>query len=107
MNENSDFLFEVMTPLGFYVHLTHAYWQIITTIKHPVMVGKEDDVKKTLEEPDQIRVSKRDTDVYLFYRAERARRWLCVVAKDAKNSGFVITTYPTDAVKEGEEIWRK
>lgn len=107
MKNDSDFLFEVMTPLGFYVHVTHAYWQIMTTIKHPVMSGRDFDVKETLEHPDQIRRSKRDPNVYLFYKAKATSRWVCVVVKDTKGSGFVITTYPTDAIKEGEELWPK
>jgi len=32
-----DLLFEVLTPLGFNVRVTHAYWEMIVTIKHPVM----------------------------------------------------------------------
>ena len=107
MTDDRDFLFEVMTPLGFYVHTTHAYWQIITKIKHPVMAGREAEVRDTLENPDEIRVSKRDPNVYLFYKAKGLSRWICVVAKDANGSGFVVTTYPTDAIKEGEEIWRR
>ncbi len=107
MQEDGSFLFEVMTPLGFSVHITHAYWELITNIKHPIMAGRESDVKETLEKPDQIRVSKRDPNVYLFYREQRKHRWICVVAKDAEGNGFVITTYPTNAIKEGEEIWRR
>jgi hypothetical protein len=107
MEKSTEFLFEVMTPLGFSVHTTSAYWEMITKIKHPVMAGHLDDVKETLEKPDEIRVSKRDPNVYLFYRAIESRRWICVVAKDESGSGFVITTYPTDAIKEGELIWQK
>ncbi|MDK1082216.1 MAG: DUF4258 domain-containing protein [Anaerolineae bacterium] len=107
MKKDNDYLFEVMTPLGFSVHMTHSYWKLITTIKHPIMAGKETDVIETLENPDQIRASKSDPNVYLFYREKGTSKWTCVVTKDAKGAGFVITTYPTDAIKEGEEIWRK
>lgn len=34
-------LFEVSTPLGFRVRVTRSYWELITTIKHPVMAGQE------------------------------------------------------------------
>jgi hypothetical protein len=44
--------------LGFRVRVTHAYWELIVTIKHPVMAGREEDVKKTLEQPDEIRQSR-------------------------------------------------
>ena len=42
-------LFVATAPLGFRVRVTRAYWEIIVMIKHPVMAGREDDVKKTLE----------------------------------------------------------
>jgi len=38
-------LFEVSTPLGFRVRVTRFYWELITTIKHPVMAGQESIVK--------------------------------------------------------------
>lgn len=34
-------LFEIETPLGFRVRVTRAYWELITTVKHPVMAGRE------------------------------------------------------------------
>lgn len=107
MADENDTLFEVMTPLGFRVRVTHAYWKLITEIKHPVMAGREDDVQKALEDPDEIRKSKSDEDVYLFYKSEREKRWLCAVSKQTGNEGFLITTYPTDAIKEGIQVWHK
>ena len=41
MASNTDLFFEVMTPLGFRVRVTHAYWELIVTIKHPAMAGRE------------------------------------------------------------------
>jgi hypothetical protein len=63
MADKKDLFFEVMTPLGFRVRVTHAYWELIITIKHPVMAGRED--------------------------------------------GFLITAYPTEAIKEGVSVWHK
>jgi len=100
-------LFNVNTLLGFSVHVTREYWDFITTIKHPVMKGNEERVIKVLSDPDEIRQSKSDQNVYLFYRKERETRWLCAVAKDETGSGFLITAYPTDKIKEGELIWKK
>lgn len=105
MPANSNLLFEVMTPLGFQVRVTRAYWEIITTIKHPVMAGREMDVEDTLRNPAEIRVSKKDSTVYLFYKPERIGRWVCAVSKHLDGNGFLITAYPTDAIKEGERIW--
>lgn len=101
------FLFNVLTPLGFQVHVTHAYWELITTIKHPIMAGHEADVKETLQNPDEIRLSKSDAQVYLFYKTKETGRWVCAVTKRLDDTGFLITTYPTDAIKEGERIWHK
>lgn len=100
-------LFIASTPLGFQVSVTRAYWEMIVTIKHPAMAKREEDVKRTLEYPDEIRRSKSDENVYLFYRAERAKRWICAVSRQTGEEGFLITTYPTDAIKEGVQVWHR
>ena len=45
--------------------------------------------------------------VFLFYRAELPGRWICAVTKRLNAEGFLITTYPTDAIKEGERVWNR
>lgn len=100
-------LFEVLTALGFSVRVLAARWQFIVNVKHPVMYGWERDVEDALRLPDEIRRSRSDGDVYLFYRRERPDRWICVVVKRVNGDGFVITTYPTDTLKEGERIWAR
>jgi hypothetical protein len=102
-----DMLFEVPTSLGFKVRVTRAYWELIVTIKHPAMRGREADVQESLRTPDEIRRSLSDPAVYLFYRLERPERWICAVAKRLNDEGFLITTYPTDAIKGGELVWSK
>jgi hypothetical protein len=102
-----DLLFEVLTPLGFRVRVTRGRWQLITTPTHPVMAGREDIVKATLENPEQVRRSRSDSQVLLFYHAEGSSRWVCAVAKRAADQGFSITAYPTDAIKEGSQVWPK
>ena len=69
------------------------------------MAGREKDVKEALRNPEEIRLSRSDTGVYLFYKSERVGRWVCAVTKRLDGDGFLITAYPTDAVKEGEQIW--
>jgi hypothetical protein len=101
----SDIFFEVDTPLGFSVRVTREYWELIVTIKHPVMAGRELEVQETLKHPDEIRLSRSDSAVYLFYSAEHVGRWVCAVAKRLNGEGFLITTFPTDAIKEGVRIW--
>jgi len=101
----SEFLFDVLTPLGFRVHVTRSYWELIITVKHPVMAGHENEVRKTLENPDEIRQSRSDKNVYLFYSSEQIGRWVCAVARQLNSEGFLITAYPTDSIKEGELVW--
>ncbi len=69
------------------------------------MAGREEDVKRTLEQPDEIRQSKSDKNVYLFYKVEQERRWTCAVSKQTGEEGFLIRAYPTDAIKEGVPVW--
>ena len=64
----ADLLFEVRTPLGFSVTVTRARWELIATTKHPVMRGRESSVRLGLESPDEVRQSRGDAQVLLFYR---------------------------------------
>jgi hypothetical protein len=71
------------------------------------MAGREVGVKRALESPDEVRQRRIDAAVLLFYREEATRRWVCAVAKQADNEAFLVTAYPTDAIKEGIRIWPK
>jgi len=106
-NEESRIFFIVETPLGFRVRTTTSYWNIITTIKHPIMKSREKSVKLTLSDPDEIRQSKSDDSVYLFYLSDSNNRWICAVTKKLNGEGFLITTYRTSAIKEGIVVWQK
>lgn len=97
----------VQTSLGFPVILEEERWEYIVSVKHPVMDSRKDDVLKALITPIEVRRSRRDPNVLLFYRAERPGRWICVVVRRLDEAGTLITAYPTDAIKEGEQIWRR
>lgn len=101
-----DLAFEAATPLDFVLRCTTSYWEYIVSHKHPVLRGREKDVARTLEDPDEIRRSQKDPAVLLFYR-RRKPRWLCAVACHKKGSGFLIKAYPTDVIKVGETIWTR
>lgn len=102
----SDAIFFIVeTPLGFSVRTTVGYWEIIINIKHPVMRGREADVQETLRNPNEVRISKGDPQVYLFYRSDGMKRWVCAVAKRLNGEGFLITVFRTSAIKEGHRIW--
>jgi hypothetical protein len=92
-----------MTPLGFVVRTSLGYWQLIQH-KHPNIEKRLEEVKSCLASPQQVRSSKHDTAVYLFYRRSGPYH-LCVVVKWLNGDGFVVTCYVTDAVKEGAQIW--
>ena len=97
----------LQTPLGFCVRTTESYWKIITEVKHPIMKGREADVQTTLSDPDEVRLSSSDPQVYLFYRVDGDNRWLCSVTRRSNGDGFLITAYRTGAIKEGKLIWHR
>ncbi len=103
----TNLLFEVRTPLGFSVRVTKARWELITTVKDPVMTGREAIVKMALENPDEVRQSRSDAEVFLFYKAAGTRCWVCAVAKEVRDQAFLVHAYPTDAIKEGTHAWPK
>lgn len=96
-------MFSVPTPLGFSVRTTHEYWALLLR-KHPEVTGKETEVQRCLQEPEQVRRSKQDQAVYLFYRALPPYH-LAVVVHRLDGDGFIITSYITDKMKEGEPTW--
>lgn len=102
---NADIFFEVDTPLSIKIRTTEEYWNYLVTIKHRVMKHKEEMVQKVLSNPDFIRKSKIDENVFLYYKQND--RLYCVVARHEGKEGFLITAYPTDKVKEGDVIWTK
>ncbi len=99
-------LFDIMTPLGFRVHCTETYWLIKVVSDHPVMKARIEDVKRALSNPGEVRLSKTDAEVYLFYTADE-KRLVCAVARSIEKEGFLITAYPADKMKEGKMVWTK
>lgn len=75
------------------------------TIKHPIMKNKEDVVENILRDPQEIRKSRIDKKVFLYYKT--IGRLYCVVAKHENESGYIITAYPVNKLKEGDVVWRK
>lgn len=100
-------LFAVETPLGFTVRVTHRYWATIV-VKHPDLADRVADIEAALRDPQEVRLSRRDPAVLLFYRPDDPRRrWVVAVAKHEKGEGFLVTAYRTDAIKEGARLWPK
>jgi len=103
----TSLVFEVQTPLGFSVRVTKSRWELIVGIKHPVMSGRESSVRRALESPDEVRRSRRDAGVLLFYATEATGRWVCAVVRQDDAAAVLVTAYPTDAIKEGDRVWPK
>jgi hypothetical protein len=75
------------------------------------MRGMREEIIHTLQTPEEVRISRTDTDVRLFYevysRTGVGDKWLCVVVKYLTDDAFVITAYLTDKLKAGERVWPK
>ena len=98
--------FEVTTPLGFTVRTTDDYWRKIATMKHRNMRDHEEEVKRTLLDPDVVRRSVADPKVLLFYRLAETT-WTVAVVRRLNGEGFLITCYLTTTIKKGDEVWKR
>jgi len=105
MIDESFILFDIQTPLGFSVRTTKRYWEKVVT-KHPDLTERIEDVKKALQAPTAIRRSSQDNTTFLFYLKEQ-KHWLVAVVKRLDGDGFLVTSYRTDTIKEGEQVWPK
>jgi hypothetical protein len=101
-----NLLFDAETPLGFRVRCARSYWALVVSLKHPSLVGRHEEVERALREPDEVRRSRKNPAVMLFYRG-RSPRWICAVARRLDGSGFLVTAYLTDSIKAGEALWTR
>jgi hypothetical protein len=80
-------------------------------LQHQEMAGMKADIERVLQVPTEVRVSRSDNTVQLFYEFYAQTRvggkWLCVVVKYPPDDAFVVTAYLTDQLKPGETIWPK
>ena len=71
----------------------------------------EEEIERVVQSPAEVRVSRTDTTVELFYefyaQTRVGAKWLCVVVKYQPDDAFVVTAYLTDQLKAGETIWPK
>jgi len=105
---DKETIFNITTPLGISIRTTKSHWEFISEYKHPILKNRIDDIILTLSSPDEIRKSKSDKTVMLFYKSISENRFICCVIKDENSlSGFLITAYLTGAIKEGENVWKK
>ena len=78
-------------------------------LEHREMDGMAEAIECTLQQPAEVRRSKADDTVKLFYDFQSdtivGGKWLCVVVRYTVEDAFVITAYLTDKIKAGESIW--
>ena len=99
---DSRIYFEVKSFLNKNIKITKDYWDKIIKTKHRIMKDKENLVKETLKNPDEIRISRKDKSVFLYYKKLNGK-YCCIVAKHLNGDGFIITAYMTDKIKIGEK----
>ena len=103
-------VFEVISKFDKKIRLTQEKYNHVC-VRHPEVFGELDRMKETLASPQIIRRSMYDVKIWLFYRFFNAtpvtEKYLMVAARILNNEGSVVTSYFTDKVKIGEEIWRE
>jgi len=86
MATHSSLAFKIATPLGFTVRCIQTYWNFIVAHKHPILRGREKEVGAALADPDEIRRSRKDSNVLLFYSGGSPRWIFAHVVKMEKDS---------------------
>ncbi|MEK6762177.1 MAG: DUF4258 domain-containing protein [Nitrospirota bacterium] len=80
-------------------------------LQHQELAGMEEEINRVLQTPTEVRVSRSDESVELFYeyyaKTRVGGKWLCVVVKYPPDDAFVVTAYLTDQLKPGESLWPK
>jgi len=105
LSDKDRVILSVQTPVDILVRTTSSYWEVLIE-KHPDIEDHFDRISECLKSPSQIRRSKQDNKVLLFYLSLE-KYILSVVVKREHSTGFIITAYRTDKIKEGEVIWKR
>lgn len=100
---------EIIDCFGKRVRLTDE--RLAHILEHPELSHLGSEIEQVLREPTEVRQSKSDNAVGLFYRYYARTvvggKWLCVVVKYLEQDAFVVTAYLTDKPKTGERLWPK
>ena len=80
-------------------------------LQHQEMAEMEAEIERVLQAPAEVRMSRSDDSVQLFYEFYAQTlvggKWFCVVVKYPPDDAFVVTAYLTDQLKAGETLWPK
>ena len=95
--------------LGNNIRLTHERFDHIA--EREEMRGQANKIEETLLSPDIVKVSKYDPDVLLYYKLYEntpvTKKFLVVIAKAGETDSFILSSFFTDKIKEGETQWQK
>ena len=91
------------------VRLTNE--RVAHILQHKEMADLETEIERVLSFPAEVRRSRSDATVQLFYefytKTRVGGKWLCVVVKYGTDDAFVVTAYLTDQLKDGAIVWPK
>lgn len=90
------------------IPITNERWSHIIK-EHPEVEAYRHRVPDVLSKPDIVKESKKNKDIFLYYRYYTDiyhGKYLLLVAR-TKNNPLLVTGYITDRIKEGELIWKK
>lgn len=77
-------------------------------LKRPEMWNQLPKIRETLRNPLEVRKSKHDSSVHLYYKKYShtpvSEKFLLVVVKIETESPFVITAFFTDRIKSGKRV---
>jgi hypothetical protein len=82
------------SKLGRKIRVSQNYWDYIIRVKHAELEGLETEIKEALRSPIEVRKSKKDPSVYLYYHPF-GNKFISVVTKHLNGEGFIITAYLT------------
>ena len=100
---------KIFDRFGRAIRLTNERWTHIIS-HHPVIKNLKEEMKETLRDPEIVRRSVYDPSVLIYYRYFKdvfGGKYIAVVVKVNNIKGFILTSYVTDRVKRGDEVWRK
>lgn len=92
---------------GIIIRLTEERWKHIV-LMHPALIGKQDEVLKTVKNPECILQGK--AGELLAVSGPSKKQYLVVVYKEFESDGFIITAFETTDVSwlfKKEIIWSK
>ena len=104
-------IFEVTDPRGYVVVCSEEIWNSHILANRPFMTGWEEEVKAAIQSPSfgvYQDANRQERQIYYRRHTGKQRYMKVVVAFFEKDSGSVVTAFPTASMKAGEKlIWTK